>query len=173
MMSFWTFSDVFEEGGVIPKPFVGMFGLRAKGGINKPSYYAWGLMHELGDQRIGNDAKDAIVTKTADGSLAIAVWNLVDPDQHGSTHTVELNFSHVGANARVRIERVDEDHGNVLRKYEAMGSPLDPTPAQVEQLNRETMLPPPEETHLQGGRLELTLTPNALVLVKIGETAKQ
>ena len=169
MMSFWTFSDVFEEGGPIPKPFVGMFGLRAKGGINKPSYYAWGLMHELGDQRIGNDAKDAIVTKTADGSLAIAVWNLVDPDQHGSTHTVELNFSHVGANARVRIERVDEDHGNVLRKYEAMGSPLDPTPAQVEQLNRETMLPPPEETHLQGGRLELTLTPNALVLVKIGD----
>ena len=29
--------------------------------------------------------KDAIVTKTADGGLAIAVWNLVDPDQQGST----------------------------------------------------------------------------------------
>jgi len=36
MMSFWTFSDVFEEGGPIPKPFEGQFGLRAKGGINKP-----------------------------------------------------------------------------------------------------------------------------------------
>ncbi len=32
IMSFWTFSDVFEENGPIPKPFVGMFGLRAKGG---------------------------------------------------------------------------------------------------------------------------------------------
>ena len=29
-------------------------------------------------------SKDAIVTKTADGGLAIAVWNLVDPDKHGS-----------------------------------------------------------------------------------------
>ncbi len=38
-MSFWTFSDVFEEGGPIPKPFAGQFGLRAKGGINKPSYW--------------------------------------------------------------------------------------------------------------------------------------
>ena len=169
MMSFWTFSDVFEEGGVIPKPFVGMFGLRAKGGINKPSYYAWGLLHELGDKRIANDSKDAIVTKTSDGGLAIVVWNLVDPDKQGETHTAQLRFSHVAPNARVSIERVDENHGNVLRRYEAMGSPQNPTPAQIEQLNRETALPAPEETKLQDGKLELKLTPNALVLVKVSE----
>jgi len=167
MMSFWTFSDVFEEGGAIPKPFIGEFGLRAKGGINKPSYYAWGLLHELGDQRIGNEAKDAIVTKTSDGGLAIAIWNLVDPDKQGDAHTIRLSFFHVAPNARVSIERVDEEHGNVLKRYEAMGSPLDPTPAQVEQLNRETALPAPESTKLEGSRLELKLRPNALVLVKI------
>ena len=99
MMSFWTFSDVFEEGGPIPKPFIGMFGLRAKGGINKPSYYAWGLLHQLGRQPVANDAKDAIVTRTADGGLAIAVWNLVDPDQQGTTRKMTLNFSHIAANA--------------------------------------------------------------------------
>jgi len=168
MMSFWTFSDVFEEGGPIPKPFDGEFGLRAKGGINKPSYYDWGLLHQLGEQRIDNDAKDAIVTKTADGGLAIVIWNLVDPDQHGDTRTVRLSLSHVAPNARVTIDRVDDEHGNVLKRYQAMGSPLDPTPAQVEQLNRETALPAPEETKLQSGKLELKLTPNALVLVKIG-----
>jgi xylan 1,4-beta-xylosidase len=37
MLSFWTFSDVFEENGPILQPFEGNFGLRAKGGINKPS----------------------------------------------------------------------------------------------------------------------------------------
>jgi xylan 1,4-beta-xylosidase len=167
MMSFWTFSDVFEEGGPIPKPFRGEFGLRAKGGINKPSYYAWGLLHQLGDQRISNDAKDAIVTKTTDGGLAVVVWNLVDPDQHGETRTVRLSLSHVPPNARFTMESVYEEHGNVLKRYEAMGSPVDPTAAQVEQLNRETALPAPEETKLQSGKLELKLTPNALVLVKI------
>jgi xylan 1,4-beta-xylosidase len=167
MMSFWTFSDVFEEGGPIPKPFLGEFGLRAEGGINKPSYYAWGLLHDLGTQRIGNDSKDAIITKTSDGGLAIALWNLVDPDQHGDAHTVQLRFSHVPPNARVSIERVDEEHGNVLKRYEAMGSPLNPTPAQVEQLNRETALPAPEETKLQAGKLELKLTPNGLVLLRV------
>jgi xylan 1,4-beta-xylosidase len=167
MMSFWTFSDVFEEGGPIPKPFRGEFGLRAKGGINKPSYYAWGLLHQLGDQRLGNDAKDVIVTKTKDGGLAVVAWNLVDPDQRGSTRRMTLAFAHVPSDARVSIERVDDEHGNVLRKYEAMGSPVDPTPAQVEQLNRETALPAAQEAKLQGGKLELTLTPNALVLIKI------
>jgi xylan 1,4-beta-xylosidase len=167
MMSFWTFSDVFEEGGPVPKPFVGMFGLRAKGGINKPSYYAWGLLHELGNNRIANDAKDAIVTKTADGGLAIAVWNLVDPDQQGTSRKVTLSFAHVAPNARATVERVDQEHGSVLKHYASMGSPLDPTEAQVEQLNRETALPAPEEVKLNGGMLDLSLTPNALVLVKV------
>jgi xylan 1,4-beta-xylosidase len=167
MMSFWTFSDVFEEGGPIPKPFIGMFGLRAKGGINKPSYYAWGLLHKLGDSRIAIDTKDAIVTRTADGGLAIAVWNLVDPDQQGTTRKVTLNISHIAANTGATVERTDDSHGNVLPQYEAMGKPLDPTSTQVEQLNRETALPDPEEVKLNGNRLELTLTPNALVLVKV------
>jgi xylan 1,4-beta-xylosidase len=166
-MSFWTFSDVFEEGGPIAKPFVGMFGLRAKGGINKPSYYAYGLLHELGDQRIANDADDVIATKTRDGGLAIAAWNLVDPDKQGSTKTMRLVFEHAPANARMTIQSVDEQHGNVLPEYAKMGSPLDPTAAQVEQLNRETALSAAREEHLNGNALELTLTPNALVLVKV------
>ncbi len=124
-------------------------------------------MHELGNQRIGNDAKDVIVTKTADGGLAIALWNLVDPEQHGSTRRITLSFSHLSPDARVSVESVDEQHGNVLKQYEAIGKPLDPTPAQVEQLNRETALPAPEDIKLHGGKLELNLTPDALVLVKV------
>jgi len=166
MMSFWTFSDVFEEGGPIAKPFVGMFGLRAKGGINKPSYYAFGLMHELGDQRIANDASDAIVTKDSRG-LAVAVWNIVDPGTSGRTRQVTLSFAHVPPDARVTIERVDSEHGSVLNHYAAMGSPVDPTPAEIEQLNRGSALPAPQQTTLRGGKLDLELGPNALVLIKM------
>lgn len=169
MMSFWTFSDVFEEGGPIPKPFEGQFGLRAKGGVNKPSYYGFGLLHELGDERIANPSKDVIVTKTRNGGLAIAAWNLVDPDQQGSTREVTLHFDHVPAGSHVTLERVDEEHGNVLPRYRAMRSPEDPTPAQVEQLNRETALPAPEKAVLTGTDLHLTLTPDALVLVKLAQ----
>jgi xylan 1,4-beta-xylosidase len=165
MMSFWTFSDVFEEGGPIPRPFIGMFGLRAKGGINKPSYYGFALLHELGNRRIANAADDVIVTKTRQGRLVIAAWNLVDPGQQGATHTIDLIFRNVSPNARLEMQRVDSRHGNVLPKYTAMGSPTDPTPEQVEELNRETALPPPAQEHLTNRKLRLSLSPNALVLI--------
>ncbi len=167
MMSFWTFSDVFEEGGPIAKPFMGIFGLRAKGGINKPSFYAYELLDELGNERLANPSRDVIATDNRDGEVEVAAWNLVDPGESGREKTVDLEFRHIADNALVTIERVDEDHGNVLKQYAAMGSPVDPTPAQVEELNRATALPAPAQLHLSHGRLSLRLSPNSLVLLKV------
>ncbi len=166
-LSFWTFSDVFEEGGPIPQPFAGQFGLRAKGGINKPSFYAFSLLHQLGETRLATSSKNIIATKTTDGGLSIAAWNLVDPDQHGTTQTIELTLKNVAPNAHVTITRVDSQHGNALPHYAAMGKPLDPTETQVEQLNHETALGPPEQVMLHNGILKLTLTPDALTLFKV------
>ena len=167
MMSFWTFSDVFEEGGPAPRPFEGAFGLRAKGGINKPSYYAFALLHELGDRRVANPSTNVIVTERKDNTLVIAVWNLVDPEDSGGPKTMKFQFLKVPQNAEISIRRVDDEHGNVLPKYAAMGKPLDPTEAQVEQLNRETALGPPQRLQLKAGQLECNLERDALVLIEI------
>jgi xylan 1,4-beta-xylosidase len=167
MMSFWTFSDVFEESGPIAKPFTGMFGLRAKGGINKPVYYAYGLLHQLGNERLTNSSHDVIATRSANGEIDVAAWNLVDPGEQEIDKTIDLEFRHVPADARVSIERLDADDGNVLKEYAAMGQPLDPTAKQVEQLNRATALPAPALQRLGGGKLEINLTPDSLVLVKL------
>jgi xylan 1,4-beta-xylosidase len=170
-MSFWTFSDVFEEGGPGSRPFVGQFGLRAEFGINKPSFYAFSLLHQLGDRRLANPSPNVIVTKSANGGLAIAVWNLVSPEpeaqRHATLHNVTLAVRGLSPSARVTIQRVDDEHGNVLPVYTKMGKPEYPTPAQVEQMNQQTKLPIPEVTRLQNGELSITLEPNALALVKI------
>ena len=47
-MSYWTFSDVFDEQGVVKTPFYGGFGLLAVGGIPKPAFNAFALLHQLG-----------------------------------------------------------------------------------------------------------------------------
>ena len=150
MMALWTFSDVFEESGPISKPFTGIYGLRAKGGINKPSYYAFQLLHELGGERLTNSATDVIATESANGEVEVAAWNLVDPGQPPSEKTIDLVFRHVTPNARVSIQEIDANHGNVLAEYGAMGKPLDPTPDQVEQLNHETALPAAIQETLTG-----------------------
>jgi xylan 1,4-beta-xylosidase len=168
LMSFWTFSDVFEEGGPIPLPFTGGFGLRAKGGINKPSYYDFGLLHRLGTERLKNDSKDVIVTKASSGHLIIAAWNLADPGQAGDVRTMEFEFRGLPAGTHATLRRVDSDHGNVLKAYAAMGSPVDPTAAQVAQLNDASALPAPEPLQVHDNRLKLQLSPNALALIEIG-----
>jgi xylan 1,4-beta-xylosidase len=167
MLSFWTFSDVFEENGPIEKPFEGHFGLRAEGGLNKPGYYDSGLLHQLGQQRIPNDSQDVIVTRLQDGSLAIVVWNLVDPDQHGDEKTMELTFTGVRADAAITLRRVDDNHGNILKAYSALGSPRYPTPAQVKEMNRASALTPPEQAKLKEGKLTLQVGRNALVLITV------
>jgi xylan 1,4-beta-xylosidase len=169
MMSFWTFSDVFEEGGPISKPFIGEFGLRAKGGINKPSYYDFALLHRLGDLRLANPANDAIVTGRPDGTLVLAIWNLVDPDKQGATKRIHLVFRGEADNSTAMISRVDREHSNVLLPYKAMGAPADPTEEQVKKLNLATALPPPEQVKLVGDSLDLDLPANALVLIEIGK----
>jgi xylan 1,4-beta-xylosidase len=167
MLSFWTFSDVFEEGGPIPKPFEGHFGLRAKGGINKPSYYDFGLLHKLGEQRIANSASNVIVTRRSDGTLVLAVWNLVNPDQQGSTETVRLTFKGIRPNSLAAVSRVDDEHANTLAAYKAMGSPLYPTDDQISRLNVATALRQPDTQPLDGDHLDLVLKPNALALVEV------
>jgi xylan 1,4-beta-xylosidase len=167
MMSFWTFSDVFEEGGPIPKPFEGHFGLRAEGGINKPSFYDFALLHTLGSQRLSNVSKNALVTKRPDGTLVAAVWNLVDPDQKGSERTLTIRFSNLPRNASISMRRVDADHSNTLAVYKTLGSPVSPTEEQVEKMNLATQLEAPQPLRLEGDRVTVRLTVNSLAVLEV------
>jgi len=167
MMSFWTFSDVFEENGPLRQPFDGMFGLIALGGIKKPSYNAYALLHELGTERLPNPSPDLLVTRRTDGTLVVAAWNLVDPDKEGSPLDLRIAFRGVSPEAKVLVNRLDSGHGNTLAAYRAMGSPIYPTQAQIEELNRAAKLPPPETLHLRGGNLDLLLPVNALYILEI------
>ncbi len=167
MMSFWTFSDVFEENGPPKEPFDGSFGLVALGGIKKPSYVAFSLLHKLGDQRLANSASDLLVTRRDDGTLVLAAWNLVDPDQQGFAKRLHLDFRGVARDARVSTQCLDGQHGNTLAAYSAIGSPRYPTLQQVQQVNRAAELPSAQWTQLNNGSLDFDLSPNALVLLEL------
>src|SRR5437667_35951 len=92
IMSYWSFSDVFEEQGVVKTPFYGGYGLMAAGNIPKPAYLAFELLHKLGDQRIALDSNSALLTRRSDGSLVLALWNYAAPDQDGSAESFTLQF---------------------------------------------------------------------------------
>lgn len=174
MMSFWTFDDVFEEDGPKREPFGGGFGLIAPHSIRKPSFNAFAMLHHLGDERLANDTKDALVTRRPDGALVVAVWNMEDPagakQSGGPGHEkqMQLAFEHVPRNAPVSITRLDPTHGNTLAAYRKMGSPRYPTQAQVRELNAASELGPPEKTTLKDGKVDIDLPVNSLVMLEVG-----
>jgi xylan 1,4-beta-xylosidase len=166
-MSYWTFSDVFEEQGVVKQPFYGGFGLIAVGGIPKPSYNTFKLLHQLGGERIALHSDSALVTHREDGSLVVAVWNLVPPDQSGAPKTITLQIKHAPEGQRAYISRVDREHGDVRPAYDKMGSPRYPTQAQLRDLRKSAELPAPEIREVKNGELTLTIPAQGLAVVEL------
>jgi xylan 1,4-beta-xylosidase len=167
IMSYWTFSDVFEEQGVVKQPFYGGYGLLAAGGLPKPSFNAFKLLHRLGQQRIAEESDSALVTRGSDGTLQIAVWNLFLPEETGATKTVTLVVKGFAGRHRALISRVDSTHGSLLDAYAAMGKPVNPSRKQIDELRHAAALPPPEVAYLQDGKLTLVLPPQGLALIEM------
>jgi len=166
MMSYWDFSDVFEEQGVVKTPFYGGFGLLAEESIPKPAFNDFALLHRLGDTRLEVKSDSVLVTKRKDGALAVAVWNLFLPEEAGSPMTFALHFSGVKA-GKVRVTIVDKEHGSPLPAYEKMGSPRFPSRQQIETLRKAAAMPAAEEQPLKNGEMKLTLQPHSLALIEV------
>ena len=167
MMSYWTFSDVFEEQGVVKTPFYGGFGLLAERSIPKAAFNDFTLLHQLGDTRLDVNSDSALVTRRKDGSLAIAVWNLFLPEEVGSPKTVTLHFKGLSAAPSARITIVDKERGSPLPAWEKMGRAAFPTLAQIEALRKAAALPAAQTQSLKSGSLTLTLQPQALALIEL------
>src|SRR5882757_8889936 len=134
MMSYWTFSDVFEEQGVVKTPFYGGFGLLAERSIPKAAFNDFALLHRLGETRLDAASDSTLVTRGKDGSLMIAVWNLFLPEQAGSPKTVTLRLKGLLQVRSAAVTIVDKEHGSPLPTYEKLGQPPSPTLSQVEAL---------------------------------------
>jgi xylan 1,4-beta-xylosidase len=166
-MAYWSFSDVFEEQGPPKLPFYGGFGLLAPGGVPKPSFNAFALLHKLGTKRIPVDSESVLVTRRDDGSLQIAVWNLALPEEAGSPKTVTLQVKGLPGSHRAKIYRVDRDHGSPLPAWESMGKPRYPTHLQLETLRKAAALPAAETRAVVDGKITLTIPPQSLFLIEV------
>ena len=170
MMSYWSFSDVFEEQGVVKTPFYGGYGLVAEDDIPKPALNAFAMLHQLGDTRLKNDSDSILVTRNKNGSLAIALWNYAPPSTAtppaGPTKAFTLNMKGSSATSAI-ITRLDSTHGNVIRTYDAMGRPATPSRKQIDELREAAQPSPPETLQIHSNALTLAIPAQGLVLIEL------
>ena len=176
-MDYWSFSDVFEEQGVVRSPFYGGFGLIAADNIPKASYNDFLLLHKLGTRRLKLDSDSALATTDSNGNLTLALWNYAPPSGTGAAYTkpaapigpdkvFDLDLQHIATKAKVTLWRVDETHSNAVAAFDSMGRPAaDLTPAQVTQLKQAGALAAPEHPTLANNHLQITVPAHGLVVL--------
>ncbi|WP_430392046.1 GH39 family glycosyl hydrolase [Dyella sp. 20L07] len=177
MMSYWSFSDVFEEQGVVKTPFYGGFGLIAADRIEKPAFNAFAMLHKLGDEQLPLKSDSALATRRADGTVVLALWNYAPPvgdtasytpgEPKGAIKHFDVDLRHLKADAQATVWRVDQTHGNAVAAFDQMGRPAFPSREQITQLRAAGKLAAPETAALQNGHLQIDIPPQGLVVIEL------
>jgi len=150
-MSYWTYTDLFEEPGPPPTPFHGGFGLMNREGIRKPAWFAYKYLHALQGQTI--PVTDDHVMAAADGRrIAALVWDWQQPVQSVSnkpfytrqvpsttSKPVAFRFAHVPAGTyQLKVRKTGYRRNDPLSLYIDMGMPKALDAAQLGRLQQAT-----------------------------------
>ncbi len=133
----------------------------ATNGIDKPVLNVFRMFSRMAGQRVSveSDAEapldvmmregvrgrpDVSALAGLDGNrLAVLVWHYHDDDVAGPAAEVEMGLTGLAkakGQARVTHLRIDADHSNAYTAWQRMGSPQQPTPDQVSELEKAGQL---------------------------------
>ena len=185
-ISYWTFTDVFEEGGGGIGPFHGGFGFVNEQGLHKPTFHAMAMLNRLGDRLLADLPHGAITASSTTGEVSaifhnypaamagagLAAQRTYDDARRLADLGEPLHVRHVIEGLRpgqeFTVEVLDWDHGNVAEAWHRMGSPLNLSREQAadlsaaaDGLDRHTLTATPAGVLT----IDLELTPWAVVSI--------
>jgi xylan 1,4-beta-xylosidase len=153
-LSYWTFTDIFEEEGAGDSAFHGGFGMINLQGIPKPVWHAFRLMHVLGTKKV-YQKEGLVVTATDNDKLSALLYNYPEsytqtipihyyPDfegaqaveKQGEPKYINQVFSGLQPNAIIELEYVDAQNGCAMGTWNQMGRPSSPSKKEIELLKK-------------------------------------
>jgi xylan 1,4-beta-xylosidase len=161
-MSYWTFTDIFEENGPVPSPFHGGFGLLNFEGLRKPAFYAYQFLNKLGDLELTSSDSDSWVCRDPHG-VQILFWNFTPPITTESDQKLfkrdlpSAEFGQVkvlvarlpAGSYQAKVYQVGYHVNDVYDDYLQMGSPTALQPAQIQRLRERSDGRPVETARVQ------------------------
>ena len=148
MLSYWVYTDIFEEVGIGPKPFHGGFGLINTQSLKKPTFHSFRMLAELGDDEIACNDKSAYICRK-DDEVEVLFWNSVIlkqdapnsefftrplPSQKIEDANVILSGFEANKTYSVTVETVGYKMGDVYNAYLDMNLTDTPTREETKAL---------------------------------------
>jgi xylan 1,4-beta-xylosidase len=151
-MSYWTFTDIFEEAGPRMTPFHGGFGLLNYQDLRKPAFYAYQFLNRLGDVEVTSSDPASFVCHDAAGGVQALFWDftithpgpsIINQEYYKADHPAkplapaQLKLGGV-APGRYRLVayKVGYRVNDVQAAWRDLGSPAQLTRAQVQTLRQ-------------------------------------
>ena len=192
-MSYWVFTDIFEEPGPRYTPFHGGFGLLTIQGINKPAFYAYQYLNKLGGTELANADSRSWACKDENGGIQLLFWDFTNTHPGDSTHNqkyyiqdlparskgeVTVNLSNVpSGNYTMEVYKVGYRINDAYTAYIDMGRPGQLSKQQVEKMKKENDGRPvfTGQITVKSGKTfshKLDIRENDVVLVKLIKSKK-
>jgi xylan 1,4-beta-xylosidase len=185
-MSYWTYTDLFEEPGPPPSPFHGGFGLLTREGIRKPAFFAYKYLHALQGEALETSDPQSMAA-SHNGELAAVIWDFEQPQQAVSNRSfytkviaahpaapVRVQVTGLAAHAgyRVKVYRTGYHANDAYSAYLEMGAPKDLTDSQLGSLMDLTRDVPEADCLMRSGTdgelaLTVSMNSNDIVLLKL------
>ncbi|WP_324679076.1 GH39 family glycosyl hydrolase [Hymenobacter sp. GOD-10R] len=186
-MSYWTFSDIFEEAGPRFEAFHGGFGLMNTQGIKKPAYFAYQFLNELSSKELQDNDAQSLATTDDKGNVQLLLWDytrtLPDSINNQQYFIKDLPAKSKGevlvqvsglrkGSYTVSISQVGYKRNDAYTSYIKMGRPDQLSKAQVTLLKSQATGKPQEKRQIlvnADGRLRmhLPLRENDVYLLKL------
>ncbi|MDM4765192.1 cellulase family glycosylhydrolase [Pelomonas sp. SE-A7] len=172
-MSYWTYSDLFEEPGPPDAPFHGGFGMMTREGLRKPVWFAYKYLAQLQGREILSG--DADCWAATDGkTLRLLAWDWRDPGQKVSNRSffgkpqparplapLPVQLSHLQPGRyRLQLRRTGYEANDAHTAYLKAGSPKALDAKQLAAMQKLTADRPELQRELRvgaDGRLQLKL----------------
>jgi xylan 1,4-beta-xylosidase len=163
-MSYWTYTDLFEENGPPPAAFHGGFGLLTRDDIPKPAFYAYKYLNQLGAVELKDSDKDSWLTRNGSDAEAL-LWNYTMLRQeegdkaffrklHPSLAAapVVLQLDHLTPGRyQLAIYRTGFQSNDAYSAYIKMGLPKDLSPEEIRVLKNKAADVPESTTEVRVG----------------------
>lgn len=184
-MSYWTYTDLFEEAGPPPSSFHGGFGLLNREGIRKAAFFAYKYLNELGPTALAGSDTRSLLTRSKKGFAGL-FWDYTTPDQPQSNRPfyrkvrpatpvapIELKVTHLKPGKyQLHVYRTGFKANDAYTQYIEWGMPTDLTTDQIATLQRLSADRPETDRKISVGangmlHKTITLRTNDIVLVKL------
>lgn len=168
ILSYWTFSDIFEEWPFKSAPFSSGFGLQTIYSIPKPSFRAFQLLHRAGSLRYNIPSFSTIdfyaTVNATHTTVLISNWNTSSSPI--SSHSFSLDLSPITNHRNGIIERIDSDNANAQATWIAQGSPMYPSKSQIQSQFISSLLVPRSISSSSSG-FPITIPPYGVVALTV------